>query len=243
MINILIADDNIFFAKKLMDYINTYENIKVTNIAIDGKETLDLLNNKEDIDVFLLDLKMPIYNGLEILEKINKEKRQKYKKSCIIISGYPEMIELLTKNEMVLKLLYKSMSLSEITEEIIKEVENKIEGKKIENIKKNITDEILYLGYNFSHIGTKYLIDTIYYILLRENVRYENLKKDIYPYISKIYKTTAHNVKNNIERATNAMYYNCERMRLLEYFNFQEECKPNIKTIIYTILEKSKYQK
>ena len=77
MINILIADDNIFFAKKLMDYINTYENIKVTNIAIDGKETLDLLNNKEDIDVFLLDLKMPIYNGLEILEKINKEKSQK----------------------------------------------------------------------------------------------------------------------------------------------------------------------
>ena len=87
MINILIADDNIFFAKKLMDYINEKNYIKVSNIAIDGKEALELLNTKEDIDVFLLDLKMPIYNGLEILERLTEEKKKKYSKSCIIIKA------------------------------------------------------------------------------------------------------------------------------------------------------------
>lgn len=238
MVNVLIVDDNIFFAKKLMDYINTYKNIKVLNIAVDGKEALDLLNNKEDIDIFLLDLKMPIYNGLEVLEKISNEKREKYKDSCIVISGEPEFIQQLSKNKIVSKLLYKTMSLSEITDNIIKIAENKNQQKKLESIKKRITDEVLYLGYNISHIGTRYLIDTIYYISVQTNKNCENLKRDVYPYISKQYKTNVHNVKNNIARATDNMYYNCEHMRLLEYFNIQQEYKPNIKTIIHTIIDK-----
>ena len=238
MVNVLIVDDHIFFAKKLMDYINTYKDIKVLNIAVDGKEALDLLNNKEDIDIFLLDLKMPGYNGLEVLEKISIEKRDKYKNSCIVISGEPEFIQKLSKNEIVYKLLYKTMSLSEITDNIIEMAENKNQQKNIESLKKSITDELLYLGYNISHIGTRYLIDAIYYISTQTNKNYDNLKRDIYPYVSKQYKTTVHNVKNNIARATDNMYYNCERIRLLEYFNIHEEYKPNIKTIIHTIIDK-----
>ena len=87
MINVLIADDNIFWAKKLMEYINKNENLKVVTIAVDGKETLELLNSRNDIDIFLLDLKMPIYNGIEVLEKIEDGKKIKYKDSCIVISG------------------------------------------------------------------------------------------------------------------------------------------------------------
>ena len=106
----------------------------------------------------------------------------------------------------------------------------------MENIRKCITDEILYLGYNISHIGTRYLIDTIYYT--RTHQQCEGLKKNIYPYIAKRYQTNVHNVKNNIARATDNMYYNCERKRLLEYFKIQNEHKPQIKTIIYTVLQK-----
>jgi len=77
MVNILIADVNIFFAKKLMEYINRNNELKVVAIAVDGKEKLKLLNNRNDIDIFLLDLKMPKYNGLEVLERINEEKKAK----------------------------------------------------------------------------------------------------------------------------------------------------------------------
>ena len=38
MVNILIADDNIYYAKTLMNIINDNDsNIKVTHIAVDGK--------------------------------------------------------------------------------------------------------------------------------------------------------------------------------------------------------------
>lgn len=61
MVNILIADDNIYYAKMLMNTINvdTNKNIRVTHISVDGKETLEILENN-NIDVVLLDLKTPI---------------------------------------------------------------------------------------------------------------------------------------------------------------------------------------
>lgn len=47
MVNVLIADDNISYAVTLMNYINkNNENIKVCNIAKNGKETLEILNKK-----------------------------------------------------------------------------------------------------------------------------------------------------------------------------------------------------
>ena len=66
MVNILIADDNIYYAKTLMNIINDNDsNIKVTHIAVDGKETLEILKNSK-IDIVLLDLKLPTFNGIYI---------------------------------------------------------------------------------------------------------------------------------------------------------------------------------
>ena len=76
MVNILIADDNIYFAKILMDLINS-DNVKVCNIAINGKETLDILQSNNNIDLILLDSKMPIYSRERHIkytfEKVRKE--------------------------------------------------------------------------------------------------------------------------------------------------------------------------
>ena len=67
MINVLIADDNVEYAVNLMNYINNKnENIKVCNIAKDGKETLEILNSKNNLDAVLLDYKMPFFNGFQI---------------------------------------------------------------------------------------------------------------------------------------------------------------------------------
>ena len=86
MINILIADDNIEYAVNLMNYINkTNENIQICNIACNGKETLEILNKEDDIDIVLLDYKMPFYDGQEILDSIID--KNKYSNSIVIISG------------------------------------------------------------------------------------------------------------------------------------------------------------
>lgn len=66
----------------------------------------------------------------------------------------------------------------------------------------------------------------------------DNLQRDIYPLISKVYNKTINNIKCNINNATESMYYRCESKILREYFKFHDDTKPTAKTVIYTILNK-----
>ena len=85
VVNVLIADDNIHYARFLMNNINkNNKSIRVCYIAKDGKETINVINNLKNIDVILLDLQMPIYNGIEVIEKINdKNCFERFKNICI----------------------------------------------------------------------------------------------------------------------------------------------------------------
>ena len=65
-----------------------------------------------------------------------------------------------------------------------------------------------------------------------------NLSKYAYPIIATKYIQSVNNIKTSIIRATEAMYYNCCEETLLEYFKLNTISKPNIKTIVSTILLK-----
>ena len=241
MVNILIADDNIYYAKMLMNIINTdiNSNIKVTHIAVDGKETLEILQNNK-IDIVLLDLKMPIYDGTYILEKLNKDQRKKYEKSIIIISGEIEMMYKLKIYDQpcVYCILNKVCSISEIVDKINELVKEKEQIKKISNVKNKIIKQLQYLNYNLAHKGTQYLIDAI--LLIYESGEYDifNLKEDVYPIVAKKYNKTLHNIKCDINKANDCMYKVCKKERVRKYFKFFDDTKPTVKNVIYTILNK-----
>lgn len=239
MINILIADDNLYYAKSLMDYVNNiHNNIKICKIAIDGKELLDILNSCKNIDIILLDMNMPIYSGIQVLKMLSKEARVKYQKSFIIISGSNKIDSINPDNS---SLIYNVLSKKQDMSIIIKEIKKLIEYKNNKNthlIRQKILNEVSYLGYNTSYKGTKYLIDAIYHTIIHNNMNIDNLNKDVYPFLSIKYKQSIHNIKCNINRATVSMYYNCNSDRLRKYFSFYEDEKPNTKTIIFTIMNK-----
>lgn len=239
MVNVVIADDNIHFATSLMNFINEKNsNIRVCGITLDGQKTLDYLNGKNNIDVILLEYKMPIYNGDEVLKQINNKK--KYKNSCIIISGEIEMImeNNITNSEMVYKVIYKTLNLSDIVDNI----NDLIEYKEIEKIKtqieNKIINELVHLRYDISHNGTVYLIDTIKYMYFNRNKYLENLTKNVYPLIAKQHHKSVHNIKCSIERETREMYYTCKLEVLKKYFNYYDDNKPNVKTVINTVISK-----
>lgn len=55
MINLLIVEKDICFAVKLMNYLNNYnKNIRVCNIIEDLSTVFKILNNRNDIDIILL---------------------------------------------------------------------------------------------------------------------------------------------------------------------------------------------
>ncbi|MGK0467045.1 sporulation transcription factor Spo0A [Clostridium sp.] len=69
-INIIIADDNKEFCDILNDYLSKQEDIVVTGIAQDGVEALRLIKEKQP-DLVVLDIIMPLLDGLGVLEKLD----------------------------------------------------------------------------------------------------------------------------------------------------------------------------
>ena len=239
MVNILIADDNLYYAKSLMNSVsNINNNIRICNIVIDGKELIDILNSCQNIDIILLDMNMPIYNGLQVLKMLSKQARMKYKKSFIIISGSSIVNEINPDNSILIyNVLSKKQDMSNIIDEIKKLIEYK-NNKNIHLIREKILNEISYLGYNTSYKGNKYLADAIQYTIINNNMNLDNLNRDVYPFLAEKYEQSIHNIKCNINRANVYMYYNCNSDRLRKYFSYYDDEKPNTKTIIITIMHK-----
>lgn len=91
-INIAIVDDHVMVREGLIQLLELDKDIKVVGQAGDGAHCLELLRNTE-IDVMLLDINMPIMNGLEVL-KIMRERRDDTK---VIVLTIHNEIEYLVK--------------------------------------------------------------------------------------------------------------------------------------------------
>lgn len=73
MLNMLVVEDNIIFAKTLINkVVQSNQQLRLCMIATDGEEAINILG-KEKIDIILLDLNLPKYNGIEILDFIQKK--------------------------------------------------------------------------------------------------------------------------------------------------------------------------
>lgn len=64
MINIALAEDNSFALKAIIDKLRDYPDIKISVTARNGFELLEKLKGRA-IDVVLMDLEMPVLNGIE----------------------------------------------------------------------------------------------------------------------------------------------------------------------------------
>lgn len=71
-IKILIVDDHPLIAEGIKNALENYKEFKVLGVANNGKEALDFVN-KTIIDIVLLDINMPIMDGIECAKHILKE--------------------------------------------------------------------------------------------------------------------------------------------------------------------------
>ena len=84
--NVLIAEDHTITAKLLSKMLSKYKYINVIGIASDGREVLEL-EAKNKVDVLLLDITMPVIDGLEVMERLF-DKNSKVK--ILILSAHSE---------------------------------------------------------------------------------------------------------------------------------------------------------
>ncbi len=73
--SVVIVDDHSLFAQSLQGLINTFDDFQVLYHVKNGKELVQKLEtNSNAPDVILLDINMPVMNGLETMEWLKKNR-------------------------------------------------------------------------------------------------------------------------------------------------------------------------
>ena len=185
MLNMLVVDDNLYFAKVLINNIvQINPDLRLCMIATDGKEALNAINTK-DIDLILLDLKIPIYNGLDIIEYLVTHNKNSYCNSIIVISGENDMILKIRNNPLIYSYINKGSGMESILREINQLISIKKEQIKKENlnnqrkqlIRQQINTALSEICYANKYDGTKYLSDTIYFHYFLNKTKNYNVRK------------------------------------------------------------------
>lgn len=73
IIKVVICDDHVIFRKGLSTILNEINEVKVIGEASNGQELLNLMK-KQDVDVVLMDIRMPVMDGIEATKKIIEKK-------------------------------------------------------------------------------------------------------------------------------------------------------------------------
>ncbi len=81
MIKVAIVDDNLFLQKAVAEKLSFFKNISIKFCANNGKELLEKLEENANINLILMDIEMPVMNGIETTEKV----KQKYPHIKIIM--------------------------------------------------------------------------------------------------------------------------------------------------------------
>ncbi len=72
-LKIAVVDDNNFLIKAVKEKLSFFENIVIEFTANNGLECITKLENNNDISLILMDIEMPIRNGIEACEMAKKK--------------------------------------------------------------------------------------------------------------------------------------------------------------------------
>lgn len=72
-IQIAIAEDNIFLLQNIKEKLSFFDDLQVVTIATNGKELMDKLEGNFHLDLILMDIEMPIMNGIEATANVKKK--------------------------------------------------------------------------------------------------------------------------------------------------------------------------
>ena len=72
-INIAIVDDNLFLISTVKEKLSFFKEFTIKLTAINGSELLAKMNGHHNLDLILMDIEMPVLNGIETTEIIKKK--------------------------------------------------------------------------------------------------------------------------------------------------------------------------
>ncbi len=70
--NILVVDDSVVFRTAISQALNEVSGFSVSKTCSNGKLAIDYLQREETVDLVILDLEMPVMDGLETIRELRK---------------------------------------------------------------------------------------------------------------------------------------------------------------------------
>lgn len=215
---ILVISNNIKNISAISNFINLNFNNNISILIANDMNSANSIINKYNINLIILESNIYNFNfykeHLSYITVILFTDTNNYNKK--IFKDY-ENISLCNLSYLK-KLLFNYISLT-----------SSIESTKIE-----IINQLLKIGFNIKHNGTKYITDSI--IIYKFFFKTDKIK-DIYSIVAQKYNTTSNNVKSNILKSINYMYCETKFEKLKTYFSLEEDIKPTPKQIILTVLK------
>ena len=73
MVKILIVEDNFFLKKALEEKLSNFSDIVIKDTAQNGEEAIAILEKNHVVDLILMDIEMPVMNGIKATEIIKSK--------------------------------------------------------------------------------------------------------------------------------------------------------------------------
>lgn len=257
-ISVLIADDNKEFCSILNDYLLNQKDIVVTGIAKDGREALELIQQKQP-DLVVLDIIMPHLDGLGVLEKLNGMDLDKMPR-VIVLSAVGQ--DKITQQAITLGADYyvvKPFDMDIFTKRIremfsTQDVETKrrsVSTQVVEreaaatsrgpiDLETEITSIIHEIGVPAHIKGYMYLREAIT-MVVNDMELLSAVTKELYPSIAKKYNTTASRVERAIRHAIEVAWGRGQVDAINKLFGYtvhNEKGKPTNSEFIAIIADK-----
>ena len=240
MKNILVVEDNINFIKMIKQHFGNSSKYSIKYICNDGEEGLKkLIDNKDDIDLILLDLVMPKKDGLYFLKQLSN---LDFTKNVIVMTSFnSDSVIRKVSGFGVEQYLLKPFLLEDLESKIDDFFENNTEEKICyNNIKLRLTKLLHELGVP-SHIkGYEYIREGIIELYNDPSI-IGGITKELYPDIANKFDTSVSRVERAIRHAIEVSWNRGNWELMEDIFGHSvdiDKAKPTNSEFIVTIADK-----
>ena len=243
-IKVLVVDDNEQLVEMIKEYFSNHSKITVIDSASDGLEAIEKIeNNKDNIDVILLDLIMPKKDGMYVLDSL---KEKEINIPVIIGTSFnaDETIARVSKYNPK-HFALKPFNMVDLEEKMMDAVNYKPESNSKINIYHNnlevsVTKLLHGLGVP-SHIkGYQYIREGVLLMYERPDI-VGAITKELYPEIAEKYDTTVSRVERAIRHAIEVSWNRGDIDLMEEVFGHSvdyDRAKPTNSEFIVTVSDK-----
>lgn len=205
VIKVVIADDNALVREILTDALSEEKDIKIVATATNGRETIEYINQYKP-DVVLLDLIMPIVDGMGVMEEIREHNGDSDKPYFVIISaaGKENIISqaLETGASYFFMKPFDEASLIKRIRQLCRqghqpEPVQPYGSDKPATLENRVAEVMRRLNVSIKMVGSKYLREAIM-IAIEEPEALLSVTKNIYPIVAEHHGTSSGNVERNI---------------------------------------------